>query len=92
MDPRLEAARARLWEAQDRYAELVRVYQAARAAYQRSRSKKNRDALLAASAACDASEDVGPLYDAIDAVEALIVAEGRAQAEEEARAREPTFL
>lgn len=91
MDARLERAHAALEAAQDRYAELVKVCRAAQAAYARSRSQKNRAALIAASEACDTVE-CGPLYDEIERVEAVIAAE---QLEREAaadRALQPSLF
>lgn len=90
MDPRLAAAHAALVAAQDHHADLVKVYRAAQAAYQRSRSNKNRAALLAASDECDKLiEPIGPLMDAIDDIEATIAVEALAAAEAAERALQP---
>lgn len=91
MDARLAQAHAALEAAQDRYAALVADYRAAQAAYKRSRSAKNRAALIAASDACD-TVDCGPLYDEIDRVEALIAEEHRAAAEAAERALQPSLF
>jgi hypothetical protein len=92
IDPRLEAAYARLHAAQDRHEVLVAEYRAAERAYQRSRSQKNREALIAATEASEAVEDVGELYDEIDRIDALIAAEERERAEAAERALQPSLF
>lgn len=92
MDPRLEAAHAALRAAQDRYDGLLPAWRDARAAFKRSRSQKRLDAFHAIDAEVDeAQEAVGPLFEEIDRLEALIAAEALEAEAAAQRALEPAF-
>ena len=85
-DPRLVKARAALEAAQDRYSELAAVYRQAQQAYARSRSKRNREALIAASEDLEAACPSAELFDEIERLEELVEREQIEAAEAAERA------
>jgi hypothetical protein len=89
----VEIAYARLTAAQDQYAALARDWSFARAAYLKSRSKKNGQRYADLDEACAVLlAQIGDLEDACNsAVRAEAEAEN-AQRDAEAAYREPTFL